>query len=196
MRRRRSNALYFLTHANVVIDPEVPITDWGLSELGRARIQTGLKQLWLNDVTSLWSSTERKALDTAEILSEHLGLGVRVLEDLGENDRSATGYLPPEEFERTADRFFAEPDVPVRGWATARKEQARIVAASAAVAELDPAGVPLIVSHGAVGALLLAHRLGQPISRAFDQPRNGGGNWFRIAEGYLRWQSFDGAEPD
>ena len=35
---------------------------------------------------------------------------------LHENDRSATGYLPPNQFEAMADRFFAEPQASVLGW--------------------------------------------------------------------------------
>ncbi|WP_292887959.1 histidine phosphatase family protein [Nisaea sp.] len=167
------------------------MTEWGLSERGRARIRAGLGQPWLGAVTSLWSSTERKALDTAEILSEHLGLAIKIRADLGENDRSATGYLPSEAFERTADRFFADPDLSADGWKTARAEQERIVTACAAVTESDPMGVPLVVSHGAVGALLLANLLGEAISRDFDQPRNGGGNWFSVREMKPAWKVFD-----
>ncbi|WP_319024819.1 histidine phosphatase family protein [Nisaea sediminum] len=183
--------MIFLTHADVVIDPEVPITDWGLTDRGRARIRTGLSQPWLTQVTSLWSSEERKALDTAEILSEHLGLAIRTHADLGENDRSSTGYLPLEEFDRTADLFFADPDSSVRGWTPARIEQQRILSATAAVVALDPGGAPLVVSHGAVGALLLAHLLGRPISRDLDQPRNGGGNWFSTFDPVPAWKAFD-----
>jgi len=135
-------------------------------------------QPWLYSVTAIWSSTERKALDTAEILAGHLGLEVQTRADLGENDRSSTGYLPREEFERTADAFFAHPEQSVRGWASARSEQERIVSACDAVGRVEQKGTPLIVSHGAVGALFLAHLLDQPISRDLDQPNNGGGNWF------------------
>ncbi len=141
-------------------------------------------------MTSLWSSAERKALDTAEILSERLELAVQIRADLGENDRSSTGYLPMEEFDRTADLFFADPDSSVRGWTPARLEQTRIVKAVSAVAGLDPSGVPLVVSHGAVGALLLAHLAGRPISRSFDQPRNLGGNWFRDCDAAPAWRVF------
>ena len=117
--------------------------------------------------------------------------------DLGENDRSATGYLPPPVFEATADRFFAEPENSVRGWARAVDEQRRIVAAiSAVVAEAAGEGGIAVVSHGAVGALLLAHLLGEPISRRFDQPANGGGNVFAFnaASGALThgWRPIDG----
>lgn len=182
--------MFFLTHADVGIDLGIPITDWGLSEVGRARVRSGLSQPWLSEITSLWSSSERKAIDTAEILSGTLGLPILTLHDLGENDRSSTGYLPLAEFERTADAFFAEPDRSVRGWATARAEQSRILAAIETVRAHDPDGCPLVVSHGAVGALLLAHLLDRDISRELDQPRNGGGNWFALGDGSPRWSVF------
>lgn len=175
----------------MVIDPAIPITDWRLSGRGRERIRAGLVQPWLSSVTAVWSSTERKALDTAEILAVHLGLEVRIKADLGENDRSSTGYLPRVEFEKTADAFFADPDRSVRGWAPARVEQGRIVAACDDVRRLDQNGTPMIVSHGAVGALLLAHLLKRPISRDLDQPDNGGGNWFSTLGPSPSWRPFD-----
>ena len=96
-----------------------------------------------------------------------------------ENDRSATGFLPPREFEATADRFFAEPYRSVRGWERAIDAQARIAkAVDAALAE-KPAHDTLFVGHGAVGTLLYCRLAGVPISRCHDQPR-GGGNWFRF----------------
>ena len=48
---------------------------------------------------------------------------------IGENDRSATGFLPREEFWATADLFFAHPTESIRGWERAIDAQARIVAA-------------------------------------------------------------------
>jgi len=48
---------------------------------------------------------------------------------LGENDRSATGYLEPQEFETTANAFFAYPERSIRGWETAQAAQTRIVEA-------------------------------------------------------------------
>ena len=42
-----------------------------------------------------------------------LGVTPRALAALGENDRSSTGYLPPEVFEATADRASADGDVAI-----------------------------------------------------------------------------------
>lgn len=198
---------YFISHPNVQISAEVPVPQWPLSELGRRRMQAALKQqeAWLGSIRAVYSSAERKALDSAEILAGHLGLPVQVLEALGENDRSATGFLPPAEFEQVADEFFARPEQSVRGWETAVVAQARIVAAVHELArrqasrgsEVDEeGGAVAILSHGAVGTLLYCHLAGLPISRRWDQPANGGGNFYRFELNPPRvhgvWQAIDG----
>lgn len=192
--------LRFVTHPNVAIDPAVSITEWPLSARGRERMAACCALPWVAGLAALYASAERKALDGAEMLAAATGLPVLVRADLGENDRSATGYLPPAEFEATADRFFAEPTVSVRGWATAADEQRRIVTAIESVVATAPGGGDIaVVSHGAVGALLLAHLLGEPISRRLDQPGNGGGNLFAFDVASRRvlhgWQPIDGSGP-
>ncbi|GAA3335243.1 histidine phosphatase family protein [Curtobacterium albidum] len=162
----------FLTHAEVVVDPEVPIESWGLSAAGRRRAAAAHRLAWSPDVGRIVSSAERKAEETATVLARAVGSGpdVQVEPALGEIDRSATGYLPPAEFEAVVDAFFARPDESVRGWERAVDAQARIVAA---VRALTRTGDVTVVSHGAVGALLLADLRGVPISRALDQPGMG-----------------------
>jgi broad specificity phosphatase PhoE len=187
MRRERADVaamrrpFYYITHPEVTILPEVPIPDWPLSAAGRARMERGLAQPWVPRITSIYASTERKAADAARILAAHRALPFHCIPALGENDRSATGYLPRDEFEAVADRFFACPTEPVRGWERAIDAQARIVAAVAALAAADrTTGAVAIVAHGAVGALLYCHLGSMPIDRRYDQPGNGGGNFFRF----------------
>ena len=86
--------VFFITHPDVAIDPNVPVPDWPLSERGRARMHATSVQPWLQGVRRIFASSERKARDAAQILAEGLGLdGYSIVDDLGENDRSATGYL-------------------------------------------------------------------------------------------------------
>jgi broad specificity phosphatase PhoE len=127
----------------------------------------------------VFSSAERKATDLAQVLADHLGISPVIIDALGENDRSATGYLPKDEFEAMADAFFARPQESVRGWERAIDAQYRIVTAVDHTLSVAPAeGDVAIVSHGGVGALLLCHLKGSAISRADDQPGHGGGNVF------------------
>ena len=126
---------------------------------------------------AVWSSRERKAADAAALLAEPLGLEPRKLEQLAENDRSSTGYLPPELFEPALQAFFGEPLLSHRGWETAAAAQERIADALETVLARSPAdGDVAIVSHGAVGTLLLCLLKGTAIHRAEDQP--GQGHWF------------------
>lgn len=165
--------LIFITHPEVIVDPLVPIERWRLSEAGVRRMQAFAEDPVTADVTAIWSSAETKALEAAAILAARLGLSVEVDQRLGENDRSATGFLPPDEFERAADAFFAEPTKSFRGWERAVDAQQRVVTAVTSVLEAHKGGDLAIVAHGGVGALLLCALLGRPISRDMDQPSQG-----------------------
>lgn len=170
--------LFFITHPDVVIDPDIPVTDWPLNERGRRRMAAFCESGVLDKVTGLYASFERKSKDGAAFIARRAGLCIQDVKELGENDRSATGFLPPQEFEQVADAFFGNPDMSVRGWERAIDAQARIVrAVQTIVSADDTAGDLAIVAHGAVGALLLCARLGVDIDRKHDQPGRGGGNY-------------------
>ncbi|MBK1877315.1 histidine phosphatase family protein [Pelagicoccus mobilis] len=171
--------VYFITHPNVAIDPEVPVPRWPLSERGFERMRAFLQQPFVQGITSVYCSNEQKAIDGAEVIANHLSLEIQTIEELGENDRSSTGYLPSDEFETVADQFFAHPDQSVRGWETANAAQQRISKAIDGVLSQDSGdGDIAIISHGGVGSLLLCQIKGYPIDRKHDQPGGGGGNYF------------------
>lgn len=163
----------FISHPEVVVEPNVPVPEWGLSDQGRMRMAAFAGSSRLEAVSAIWSSEERKAIEAADILAEALGLQTRRHAPLHENDRSATGYLPPDKFEAAADRFFAAPEESILGWERAVDAQARIVAAVASCLARSSPGDVVIVAHGGVGTLLLCHLLGRPIDRALDQPSQG-----------------------
>lgn len=164
----------FITHPEVFIDPTVRIEDWGLTPAGRARAAR-LSNV-LSDFTRVVSSAERKALDTAGIVARAWGVDVLVDPELGEMDRSATGYLEPDEFESTVDTFFARPHESVRGWEPAIDAQRRIESAVRRQIALTPGERIAFIAHGGVGALLLASLNRTPIRRELDQP--GMGSYF------------------
>jgi broad specificity phosphatase PhoE len=188
--------LYVLTHPDVVIDPEVPVPLWPLSERGRQRIQGFLNEPWLSDVTAIYCSSEQKALDTAEIVAQALSLPFEICEQLGENDRSATGYLPNAEFIEVATWFFAHPEQSIRGWETALQAQQRFLDAIEYILQAHTADdTVLVVCHGGVASLYLAHLQGFATALHTQQPDTNGGNYFcvDIATRSLvhAWQSID-----
>ena len=175
------NCARYLTHPQVHIDPAIPVPRWSLSEVGTARVAAVAAQLGLLKRTKrVISSDETKALETATPIAASLGIEVEVRPRTHENDRSATGFLPPPEFERVADQFFAHPGKSIRGWETAEDAQRRIVAEVRACLAEAQEGDILLVGHGGVGTLLFCALSGNPIDRRFDQGPGGGGSWFEF----------------
>lgn len=170
---------YYLSHPEVRIDPAMPVPDWGLSEVGRARLASLTGREWLRGIARIVSSEERKAVETAEILAGLCGCDAETRPDMHENDRSSTGFLPPQEFEQVANAFFANPHDSIRGWERARDAQDRIVA-SVRAALAERAVPTLFVGHGGVGTLLKCAVRRDAIDRRHDQAAEGaapgGGN--------------------
>lgn len=166
-------SLIFITHPEVKVDATCPVTQWALNDIGCARAQGFARSEVLANITSLWASRESKAQQTADFIAQQAGMPVQTDENLGENDRSATGFLPPPEFEAAADEFFKHPDTAFRGWETARAAQIRIESAVREITAQHKTGDLAIVSHGAVGTLLYCALKGLPISRKYDQPAQG-----------------------
>ena len=170
----------YITHPQVLIDPELDVRKWSLSDLGRSRMALLAASGALTGTTTIISSAGTKARETAAPLAEALGCDITLREDMHENDRSATGYLPSHAFETAADEFFAHPTISYHGWETARAAQSRIVAAFFDSLRSATDGDILFVGHGAVGTLLYCHLANLPISRIHDQPP-GGGSFFELS---------------
>ncbi|WEX08142.1 histidine phosphatase family protein [Chelativorans sp. AA-79] len=164
---------YYLTHPQVEIEPERPVPLWRLSVVGRRRVEVMLDQEWLRTLGRIVSSAETKAVEAAAILAAHLHIPMEVEGDMGENDRSSTGFIEPEKFDAAADAFFAEPEMSWRGWERAVDAADRIEAAANRVLK-DAVKPVLMVGHGGVGTLLKCRIAGQPIARDRDQPPGGG----------------------
>lgn len=167
----------YVTHPQVRIEAHIPVPQWGLSDIGRERAEGFAARELFTAKAVFVSSTETKALELANILASSKGNSVIFDEMLGENDRSATGFLPPDDFEIMADRFFASPDENIEGWERAVDAQERIVTAVARIQSDHPDTALVFCGHGAVGTLLKCHVANRQISRKEDQPA-GGGNVF------------------
>ncbi len=171
----------YLTHPQVLIEPLKDVRKWSLNQTGSARVSALAARLGgLAQTRRVISSDETKALETAEPLALALGAKLEIRERMHENDRSATGFLPPEEFEKVADEFFAEPSRSVRGWETAECAQRRILSEVYHCLEGPQVCDVLFVGHGGVGTLLYCALSGVEIDRRFDQGPGGGGCWFEF----------------
>ncbi|MBC2884021.1 histidine phosphatase family protein [Ochrobactrum sp. CM-21-5] len=188
--------ILFISHPEVLIDPQKPVPNWRLSPHGIDRMRAFSEGPELNTIQAIWSSGETKAIEAAGILARAGGIGLSVDRGFNEIDRSVTGFLPSNVHEEVAGQFFAFPETSIRGWERAVDAQERAVRAFEAVARQHPTGDIAIVGHGGVGTLLLCRLAGLPIDRDHDQPFQGHYWSYSRENGAIlhRWKSIS-AQP-
>jgi broad specificity phosphatase PhoE len=168
---------FYISHPQVHVDPDVPVPQWHLSDIGRSRVTGVLGEPWVAGLTGVVSSAETKAVETAELIAGPAGLDVVVRAETGEIDRSSTGYVPHDEHEAIANALFAIPERSASGWERAVDAQRRIVGAvDDCLSGRAGAGDVAFVGHGGVGTLLLCALRQVAIDRKHDQ--SGGGHVF------------------
>lgn len=176
--------MLYVTHPQVVQNPNVPVPRWGLSGLGRQRAERFANHALVRRAIRIITSPETKALELAAILARASGAAVESGENFGENDRSSTGFVPRERFEELFAALYASPTTSPGGWESALDAQGRIASAfDAALIGHDPAKPIIFTGHGTVGTLLKCHLGNRTIVRSEDQrviADPGGGNVFVI----------------
>lgn len=164
--------MYFVTHPEVIIDPSLPISLWDYSERGAARLEKILKKIWIKSVDAIYSSNEPRATKAAQTIADQLGYRLHVLEELGDVDRSSTGFVPQEEFTKLMEEFYAHPDTSVRGWEKATDAQTRVHNGIRKILTLSPTANHIaLVSHTILANLLMCTMRNIAIAQLEDVPQ-------------------------
>jgi broad specificity phosphatase PhoE len=151
--------LILIKHARPQIDPNKPSEEWELGDEGRGGATALVERLRRQEFDHLFSSTEPKAVQTAQILGHALNRPFEQLADLHEHDRRDVPHMDSREFISMIALFFKQPDCLVLGHETADEAAARFEAAVDRVLE-NTTGDVTIVSHGTVISLFAHRRAG------------------------------------
>lgn len=149
-------ALILVRHGRPAIDPDTPPTTWPLCPDGREAVAKLAAQLARYAPSAIASSPEPKALETAQIIAQALGLTVEVDGGLHEHKRPALAFGAEEAFRARIAQVFAEPTKTVAGGESVEHACERLAKALA-----DHPARPLVaVTHGTVLSHYVARRLG------------------------------------
>jgi len=150
--------LFLVRHAAPTIIPGMPAAQWPLSDAGRAAAVTLARQISGSAISSIVSSREPKAIETANILAAWLRLPATMDGGLNEHDRTTSPYLDRDEFETTISRFFDNQKELIFGAESAAQALKRFTSAVEGVVaqSTNGNGDLLIVTHGTVLTLFVA----------------------------------------
>lgn len=150
--------LVLVKHSMPAVTAAVAARDWPLSTEGKRRCDWLANALQPFQPAALYSSTEPKARETAELVGTSLGVAVRCVDGLQENDRTNFPYLRrAADFEQRIRAFIDSPDERLIGKETANEALARFGAAVAGIIAEHPGETVCIVAHGTVISLFAAH---------------------------------------
>ncbi len=163
-------------HGPALIDPVASPSAWRLTDDGRAAVRQLASRMDFNNVSFIASSTERKAIETAEILADKGGVSVRVWP--ASQELAAEGFNQPDELEqRFANYLQGTADPAFEPWDGAA---ARVVEAVSAVHHAAHPGRAVVVSHGRILTVYFSTVLGRRLP---------GKAWNRIQ--FPDWAAYD-----
>ena len=148
------------------------IADPDLAPAGQQQAKHLAEYLSSEEIDALYSSPQRRAVQTVEPIAAARALAIGIVDDVAEWDRNASAYVPIEELKAENDPRW---QAMVRGEWTADDDtpegfRTRVVSAiEALIAEHN--GHRIVVScHGGVINAYLAHVLGLPVGQGFFYP--------------------------
>jgi broad specificity phosphatase PhoE len=176
------NNLILIRHSIPELDPSVPPNQWLLNEVGREQARLLARQLTTHSISNIMSSSEPKAIETAQIISTYLGLSTEIVPGLHEHERPLTNLSSEARYRKTIARLFSEPDKLTFGSETANEAGQRFDQSVQQLLRRYPDQGLAIVSHGTVMAMFAAihsyidphtiwQRIGLPGALIFSRPQ-------------------------
>ena len=148
--------LILIKHASPQVDPNVSSHEWKLSPAGREKAMALGERLRAHAPNVIFTSDEPKAIETAQIVADALGVRHEIVPDLHEHDRSNVPQMPTREFISSVALFFKRPTELVLGRETAEQARQRTSGAIDAILSQHAGQDLAVVTHGTVLALYLA----------------------------------------
>lgn len=149
--------LHLIRHAPTLVDPAKSSADWVLKPDVAPAIESICNRLNASKIRRVVSSPQTKALQTAQYVAEYFKVPIEVYHGLEEHHRTECDFIEDEcEFRDRIAEFFAKPEELVFGQETAAQASVRFVNAIRTLMH-ESNDDELLVSHGTVLSLLLAH---------------------------------------
>ncbi len=154
--------LLLVRHAMPTIRPDAPGADWRLSPKGRAGAAALAEEPYWADLSVIHTSSEPKAIGTAQRIAAHHGLRILIEDGLREvGGRPWTG----EGYSELGRRYLA--GEPVGQWEPAEAALARVRDCIDGIVARSEGSDAALVSHGLALTLYLADLLGLDADASF-----------------------------
>lgn len=162
--------LVLIRHSKSLVNPNIPITTWGLTTEGIALAEklNGISQIKSLEV--LYSSLQTKALETAVLATKNTGIPIKTDSRLTESTSFTNKFLSSEELEQNARNYYSDRYLGFNKGESFEQSASRFNLAIEDIAKLEAGKKTIgIVSHGNIlTAVYLADKGGYETCRSDD----------------------------
>ena len=151
--------LVLVRHGNPEVSPDTAVARWRLSQQGIERSRQLARRLQPLAAPKIFSSIERKAVETARVMGEVLDVPIEVIPGVHEHERPSTPMIEKSAFEALMQQFFLSPSESVFGSETADRAASRFAEAIKPLTAQAFDDV-VVVTHGTVMTLFVARATG------------------------------------
>ncbi len=160
--------IVFLRHAETVVSPNSPASEWLLAPSGQSESYELAASGILGEIDAIVSSDEMKAIETAEPFARMFGLEIESNHDFRELNRNAGPFLTREEYFSCVQEVLKSSSARPNGWECAADALARTKKGVQQAMSQHSSERVLVVSHGLVLTLYFAD-LQDAMHEAFDR---------------------------
>lgn len=141
--------ILFIRHSKSLINPDIPINTWGLSEEGvdLAKKLSNLNELKELDI--IYASLQPKALETAILATKNIGIPIKIDDRLTETTSFTNKFVNLEQLEKNTKEYYSNENTSINNGETVNEALARFNTAinDIVTAEKDEKNLG-IVTHG------------------------------------------------
>ena len=142
-----------IRHATSQPDPNLPAKEWGLTDSGFKEAVNLARYLQNADMrpAKIWSSTEKKGVETAQTIAQVLGIRYETNPKLNEHGEGSVPYIKERAlFLEQVSALFESPSKTIMGNESAAAAANRLRHALKRTVRYDPAPSIGFVSHGRI----------------------------------------------
>lgn len=173
--------LIFIRHSQSLVNPNIPISSWGLSEEGVV-LAKKLSQLEIiNTLEVVYSSLQPKAIETATFATEGMNIVLKKDDRLTESTSFTNKFVDIETLKENDKKYYADKNLSINGGETYTQALARFNVAleSITLSEKGKSNIG-IVSHGNILASFASEYMNldvNKIAKNLRQPDIAVFNW-------------------
>lgn len=149
--------LVFIRHSKSLVNPDISITTWGLSEDGITLAKKLNELVQIKTLDVMYTSLQTKALETAILATKNTGIQIKTDNRLTESTSFTNKFVNLEQLEQNTKKYFSEEHISINGGETAEGALKRFTEALNDIVslEFDKNNIG-IVSHGNILATFSA----------------------------------------